>query len=68
VAGRVRAKTGTLAAVRTLAGYVGVDSSRPLAFAILINDIPPGQKPASRDMADDMLETIVAFLEASTKR
>jgi len=68
VAGRVRAKTGTLAAARTLAGYVAIDSARPLAFAILINDIPPGQKPASRAMADDMLETIVAYLEASTKR
>ena len=67
-AGRVRAKTGTLQTVRTLAGYVGIDSARPLAFAILVNDIPPGQRPASRDMADDMLETIVAYLAAATKR
>ena len=62
--GRVRAKTGTLAAVTTLAGYVGVDSARPLAFAIFVNDIPTGQKGPARAMADDMLDAIVAYLEA----
>jgi len=66
--GRVRAKTGTLAAVRTLAGYVAIDSAHPLAFAILVNDIPPGQKPMVRAMADEMLEAIVAYLEAGKKR
>jgi serine-type D-Ala-D-Ala carboxypeptidase/endopeptidase (penicillin-binding protein 4) len=66
--GRVRAKTGTLAAVTTLAGYVGVDSARPLAFAILVNDIPTGQKGPARAMADDMLEAIVAYLEAEASR
>ncbi|HEY5949956.1 MAG TPA: D-alanyl-D-alanine carboxypeptidase/D-alanyl-D-alanine-endopeptidase [Kofleriaceae bacterium] len=62
--GRVRAKTGTLAAVTTLAGYVGVDSARPVAFAIFVNDIPTGQKGPARAMADDMLDAIVAYLEA----
>jgi D-alanyl-D-alanine carboxypeptidase/D-alanyl-D-alanine-endopeptidase (penicillin-binding protein 4) len=62
--GRVRAKTGTLAAVTTLAGYVGVDSKHPLAFAILVNDIPTGQKGPARAMADDMLNALVAYLEA----
>jgi D-alanyl-D-alanine carboxypeptidase/D-alanyl-D-alanine-endopeptidase (penicillin-binding protein 4) len=62
--GRVRAKTGTLATVTTLAGYVAVDSKRPVAFAILVNDIPIGQKGPARAMADDMLDTIVAYLEA----
>ena len=66
--GRVRAKTGTLAAARTLAGYVAIDSSHPLAFAILVNDIPPGQKPTARAMADEMLEAVVAYLEAAKKR
>ena len=66
--GRVRAKTGTLAAVTTLAGYVGVDSARPLAFAIFVNDIAPGQKGPARAMADDMLDAIVAYLEAEAAR
>lgn len=66
--GRVRAKTGTLAAVTTLGGYVGVHTSRQLAFAILVNDIPPGQKGPARAMADDMLDAIVAYLEAEGSR
>ncbi len=66
--GRVRAKTGTLATVATLAGYVGVDSRRPVAFAILVNDIPTGQKGPARAMADDMLDAIVAYLEAEATR
>lgn len=66
--GRVRAKTGTLATVTTLAGYVGVDSARPLAFAIFVNDIPTGQKGPARAMADDMLDAIVAYLEAEAAR
>jgi len=66
--GRVRAKTGTLAAVTTLAGYVGVDSRHPVAFAIFVNDIPTGQKGPARAMADDMLDAIVAYLEAEASR
>jgi D-alanyl-D-alanine carboxypeptidase/D-alanyl-D-alanine-endopeptidase (penicillin-binding protein 4) len=66
--GRVRAKTGTLAAVATLAGYVGVDSAHPVAFAIFVNDIPTGQKGPAKAMADDMLDAIVAYLEAEAAR
>jgi D-alanyl-D-alanine carboxypeptidase/D-alanyl-D-alanine-endopeptidase (penicillin-binding protein 4) len=66
--GRVRAKTGSLAAVTTLAGYVGVDSARPLAFAIFVNDIAPGQKGPARAMADDMIDAMVAYLEADATR
>jgi D-alanyl-D-alanine carboxypeptidase/D-alanyl-D-alanine-endopeptidase (penicillin-binding protein 4) len=63
-AGRVRAKTGTLDKVITLAGYVGVDGGHPLAFAIFVNDIPAGQRPAARALADDMIDALVAYLEA----
>lgn len=66
--GRVRAKTGTLATVTTLGGYVGVHTGRPIAFAILVNDIPTGQKGPARAMADDMLDAIVAYLEAEGSR
>jgi D-alanyl-D-alanine carboxypeptidase/D-alanyl-D-alanine-endopeptidase (penicillin-binding protein 4) len=64
--GRVRAKTGTLASVVTLSGYVAVDGKRPIAFTVLVNDIPAGQKGPARAMADDMLDVIVAYLEAAS--
>lgn len=62
--GRVRAKTGTLDKVTTLAGYVGVDSGHVLAFAIFVNDIPPGQRPLVKAMADEMVDALAAFLDA----
>ena len=63
--GRVRAKTGTLDKVTTLAGYIGVDGGRLLVFAILVNDIPPGQRNLVRAMADDMVDSLAAYLGAS---
>lgn len=63
--GRVRAKTGTLDKVTTLAGYVGVESNHLLAFAVLVNDIPPGQRPTVRALIDEMMEILVAYLAAS---
>jgi serine-type D-Ala-D-Ala carboxypeptidase/endopeptidase (penicillin-binding protein 4) len=60
--GRVRAKTGTLATVTTVAGYAAVDSHRPLAFAILVNDIPPGARGVARAMQDAMLDAMVVYL------
>jgi D-alanyl-D-alanine carboxypeptidase/D-alanyl-D-alanine-endopeptidase (penicillin-binding protein 4) len=63
--GRVRAKTGTLDKVITLAGYVGVDGRHLLAFAILANDVPPGQRATTRALADDMVDAMVAYLEAA---
>jgi serine-type D-Ala-D-Ala carboxypeptidase/endopeptidase (penicillin-binding protein 4) len=62
--GRVRAKTGTLDRVSTLAGYVGVETGHLLAFAILVNDIPPGQRPHARAMVDDMIDSLAAYLGA----
>ncbi len=62
--GRVRAKTGTLDSVITLAGYVGVDGAKPLAFAILVNDVPPGQRAATRALVDDVVSVLAAYLDA----
>jgi len=62
--GRVRAKTGTLDKVLTLAGYVAADSRVPLAFAIVINDIPPGQRPVARAVVDDIVAVLAAYLGA----
>lgn len=61
-AGRVRAKTGTLDKVVTLAGYVALDSGHPLAFAILVNDIPPGQRAGARTAADEIVDALTAYL------
>jgi D-alanyl-D-alanine carboxypeptidase/D-alanyl-D-alanine-endopeptidase (penicillin-binding protein 4) len=66
--GLVRAKTGTLDKVTALAGFVGVDAGHMLAFAIVVNEIPAGQKGVSRAMADDMVEAMVAYLEAGAPR
>ena len=62
--GRVRAKTGTLDKVTTIAGYIGVDSGHPLAFAILVNDIPAGKRGEARAMADEMVDVLAAYLGA----
>jgi serine-type D-Ala-D-Ala carboxypeptidase/endopeptidase (penicillin-binding protein 4) len=62
--GRVRAKTGTLDKVVTLAGYIGVESNHLLAFAILVNDVPGGQRGTARSMADEMVEVLAAYLDA----
>jgi D-alanyl-D-alanine carboxypeptidase len=64
VQGRVRAKTGTLDRVKTLAGYVGVESGHLVAFAILVNDIPAGQRSIVGAMADEMVEALGAYLDA----
>lgn len=60
--GRVRAKTGTLDKVISLSGYVGVDGSKPLAFSILVNDIPAGQRSITRAMMDDIVDVLAAYL------
>ena len=61
-AGRVRAKTGTLEKVASLAGYLAIDSEHPLGFAILVNDIPAGQRASARAVADDIVDALVAYL------
>jgi D-alanyl-D-alanine carboxypeptidase/D-alanyl-D-alanine-endopeptidase (penicillin-binding protein 4) len=61
-AGRVRAKTGTLAAVSTLGGIVAVDGRRPIAFAILVNDIPTDGRAHARALEDELLAVALAYL------
>lgn len=62
--GRIRAKTGTLDKVISLAGFAATDSRAPLAFAILVNDIPPGQRPTARAVVDDVVAILAAYLGA----
>jgi D-alanyl-D-alanine carboxypeptidase/D-alanyl-D-alanine-endopeptidase (penicillin-binding protein 4) len=51
---RVRGKTGTLAGVHSLAGYLEADDGELYAFAILANDVKGGLTPVKRWM-DDLL-------------
>lgn len=62
--GRVRAKTGTLARVSALSGYAAVDARRPLAFSILVNDLPAtwAARRAAVSLQDEIAAALVAFL------
>jgi D-alanyl-D-alanine carboxypeptidase/D-alanyl-D-alanine-endopeptidase (penicillin-binding protein 4) len=65
--GRVRAKTGTLAAVSTLAGYLDAGPRPPVAFAIFINGIQPlwAARQAARDLQDGVVEALIEHLIAA---
>jgi len=61
----VRAKTGTLAQVVALSGFVGCSAGRaPLIFSIFINDLPEGRIRAARKVTDEMAAAMVTYLEA----
>jgi D-alanyl-D-alanine carboxypeptidase/D-alanyl-D-alanine-endopeptidase (penicillin-binding protein 4) len=61
--GNVRAKTGSMASVRTLAGYVTTPDGDRLAFAILANNFDvPG------DMVNRVIDGIAARLAEFTRR
>ncbi len=58
--GRVLAKTGSLANVSSLAGYVLDSNSTPaMAFTILVNDIPLGRKWQAKDFQDALVRLLV---------
>ncbi|MBP6848913.1 MAG: D-alanyl-D-alanine carboxypeptidase, partial [Kofleriaceae bacterium] len=61
VRGRVRGKTGTLAAVSSLAGLVGVDGLRPLAFVVLINELPPGTRADAKHLQELVASYALAY-------
>ena len=63
--GRVRAKTGTLDKVSTLAGYVAVEPGHVVAFAIFTNDIPLRDRKTARAAIDEMIDVIAAYLGAT---
>ena len=62
--GRVRAKTGTLDHVSTIAGYAAVDGGHVLAFAIFANDVATPALRHARAMQDAMLGALIAYLDA----
>ncbi len=62
----VRAKSGSLRGVTTLAGFAGGVGRPLLAFAVLVNDLPdaPAAVTAGRSLADAVAVTLVRYLEA----
>lgn len=68
--GLIRAKTGTLARVSALAGYAMSPGKAPLAFAVVINDLPDEGKAGrvakrqARDLQDRVAEALVSYLDA----
>ncbi len=61
--GRVRAKTGTLAHVHTLAGYVTTAAGERLVFAFMLNNLPEASAYVSSD-----LDTLVILLASLRER
>jgi len=58
-AGVVRAKTGTLSGVSSLAGYVRDADGRLLAFAVVADAVPPGGSVGARDALDRFTSALV---------
>lgn len=59
----VRAKTGTLSGVISLAGLAGASKRGPLVFAVVINDLDPELTAAGRRLADQIAGALVDFSE-----
>lgn len=57
--GRLFAKTGTLAGVNALGGYVTAASGRTLVFSIVVNGHLPGES-SDRELVDQIAELIAA--------
>jgi serine-type D-Ala-D-Ala carboxypeptidase/endopeptidase (penicillin-binding protein 4) len=58
----IRAKTGTLNQVVSLSGYASAPNRKePLAFSILLSELPDGKIRRARALADKMATTIVNF-------
>jgi serine-type D-Ala-D-Ala carboxypeptidase/endopeptidase (penicillin-binding protein 4) len=58
--GRVRAKTGTLMGVRSLAGYVRTDAGELLAFVMIVNNAV-GTREEVDGVLDAAIDRMVAF-------
>ena len=63
-AGLVRAKTGTLMNVSALSGYAAIDGRAPLAFAILMDDVPRRGRAEARALQDELASALIAYLQS----
>lgn len=59
-AGLVAAKTGTLRATATLAGYATTDDGRLVAFAVMVGDVPTGAIAGARGAIDTWTAALAA--------
>ncbi|RME50581.1 MAG: hypothetical protein D6795_09845, partial [Deltaproteobacteria bacterium] len=66
LAGRIRAKTGSISGVDTLAGYFMAASGEPFAFAILINDSP--SRPRNIAVIDRIVQELTVMAEERSAR
>ena len=60
----VRGKTGTLKNAIALAGFAGGTARPPVAFAVLVNDLPDSAPPAARALADDLAAALALYVDA----
>jgi len=60
-AGNLRAKTGTLAHVVTLSGYVTSVAGEPLVFSILLNGTDSGSRISGREGVDKVAVLLASF-------
>ncbi len=66
-AGVIRAKTGTLASVSTLAGFAGTNTAEPLAFAVFVNDLAKTRKTrATARKLQDQITLVLAYYVGAT--
>ena len=59
VAGRVRAKTGTLIEANSLSGFIMTEKGRVLAFSILVDHIDVGTTTNMRSVIDNFLVSLI---------
>jgi D-alanyl-D-alanine carboxypeptidase/D-alanyl-D-alanine-endopeptidase (penicillin-binding protein 4) len=58
--GKVYAKTGYIANVSALSGYLKISDDQWYAFSILMNALPAGQNARAKSLQDDIVKAIYA--------
>ncbi len=65
--GRIRAKTGTLASVASLSGYVmRAGHEPPVAFSIMVNNVN-GKVPGARVAIDNCVKALAAEVARTSR-
>lgn len=62
----VRAKSGYIREVRTLSGYVtNPETGRRCTFSVMVNDVPAGADLRAKDLHEDIVELVDAYLASA---